>query len=139
MHLQSRKDQSSQYRNAKINITEGGAKVGKLQRNPDASFVSGVTTPEKTFRCLPNLEGAFCTSSSMRQEGLTRDEGGPCSLERTDVKSAVLPAGEDVCRGEKKIKRKGGREKERETGRQTEGSKDPRSFARYQGEETQKS
>lgn len=57
-------------------LSEGGAKVGRLQRNPDASFVSGVTTPEKTFRCLPNLEGAFCTSSSMRQEGLTRDEGG---------------------------------------------------------------
>lgn len=136
MHLQSRKDQSSQYRNVKINIAEGGAKVGRLQRNPDASFVSGVTTLEETFRCLPNLEGAFCTSSSMRQEGLTRDEGGSCSLERTDVKSAVLPAGGDVRRGERKKKIKRGRER---PGRQTKGSKDPRSFARYQGEEAQKS
>lgn len=54
----------------------GNRKVGRLQQSPDTSSASDVTS-EKTFRCLPNLEGAFRTScSSIQQEGLTRDEGG---------------------------------------------------------------
>lgn len=83
-------EQIPKYKNK--HLIEGNRKVGRLQQSPE--FLRSGVTPEKTFRCLPNLEGAFRTPcSSMQQEGLTRDEGWPCLLERTDVKSTVLSAG----------------------------------------------
>lgn len=72
----------------------------------------------------------------MRQEGLTRDEGWLCSLERADVKSTVLSAGGDVRRRrrEKRPGEKG--ERKRNQGK----SKEPGRFsACYRDGEPQKS